>query len=239
MERMLVVVFDNEKKAFEGKSALTKLELEGSIGIFAGAVVVKHADGTVSTKNIDDFGPVGSLTGTALGSLIGLLGGPAGVAVGAISGLGLGALYDIDTARIGGDFLDEVSANLTPNKVAVIADVEEDWTTPVDTRMEALGGTVFRRALWEVRETADDRESAAMKADLVQFKSEIKQAKAERHAKLQKKIDALEAKIDARQKRAEERHEAFKARQNAKLAILKKNAAAAGHAVKELANTPV
>ena len=33
MERMLVVVFDNEKKAYEGKSALSELEREGSITV--------------------------------------------------------------------------------------------------------------------------------------------------------------------------------------------------------------
>ena len=31
MERMLVVVFDSETKAYEGKSALRQLEREGSI----------------------------------------------------------------------------------------------------------------------------------------------------------------------------------------------------------------
>ena len=29
---------------------------------------------------------------------------------------------------------------------AVIADVSEDWTSPIDTRMRSLGGTVYRRA---------------------------------------------------------------------------------------------
>ena len=139
MERMLVVVFDNEKKAFEGESALKQLEREGSFSIYAGAVVVKHADGTVSVKQLDDSGPIGTLTGTAVGSLIGVLGGPVGLAFGAASGLALGALYDVDNARVGEDFLDDVSKSLTPNKVAVVAEVEEEWTTPVDTRMEALG----------------------------------------------------------------------------------------------------
>jgi uncharacterized membrane protein len=60
MERMLVVVFDNEKKAFEGRSALRQLELEDSISIYAGAVVLKHADGTVSVKQLDDDVPVGT-----------------------------------------------------------------------------------------------------------------------------------------------------------------------------------
>ncbi len=239
MERMLVVVFDNEKKAYEGESALKQLEREGLLTIYQEAVVVKHAEGTVSLKQVEPDGPLGPLAGTAVGGLIGLLGGPVGAAVGAASGLTLGALYDLGNARVGGDFLDDASRFLTPNKVAVVAEVEEEWTTPVDTRMEALGGTVLRRALWDVQKTVRDEEIAAMKADLKQLKSEISEAHAERKAKLQTKIGELEAKIDAQQKKTIERREAFEARQNAKRDLLKKNAAAAGRALKDLAHTPV
>lgn len=239
MERMLVVVLDSEKNAFEGSSALRQLELDGSISIYAGAVVAKRADGTVSVKQLDDDAPIGTLTGTAVGSLIGVLGGPVGLAIGALSGMTFGAAYDLDTARVGADFVDDVSSVLLPGKVALIAEIDEEWTTPVDTRMEALGGLVFRRALWEVREQIDDEDAAAMKADLAQLKSEISKANADRRAKLQGKVDQLQAKIEAQQKRASERREAFEARQKAKKAVLKKNAAAAGQALKELAHTPV
>ena len=239
MERMLVVVFDNEKRAYEGRSALTQLQKDGSITIYAGAVVAKHADGTVDVKQLDDFGPAGTLGGTAVGSLIGLLGGPVGMAVGAASGLALGTIYDVETARVGSDFLDDVSKTLTPNKVAVVAEVEEEWTTPVDTRMEQLGGTVFRRALWQVEEQTRREEIAAMKADLAQFKSEAAKAHADRKAKLEKKIYELAAKIDAQDKKATERLNAFEQRQKTKKALLKKNTAAAGRALKELAQTQV
>ncbi len=238
MERMLVVVFDNEKKAYEGKSALKQLEREGSFSIYAGAVVVKHADGTVSVKQLED-GPIGTLTGTAVGSLIGVLGGPVGLAIGAASGLVLGALYDADDIRVGSDFVDDVTKSLMPNKVAIIAEIDEDWTTPVDTRMESIGGIVYRRSLWEVRESADQKENAAMKADLAQLKAELSKVNAERKAKIQKKIDQLKAKIEAQQKKTIERREAFEARQKAKKDVLKQNAKAAASALKQLAKTPV
>src|SRR3972149_4509639 len=131
MERMLVVVYDNETSAYAGKSALHQLEQEGAIVINAGAVVSKDADGTTSVKQYDDFGPVGTLVGTSVGSLIGLLGGPAGLALGAASGFALGGIFDLDNVRVGDDFLDEVSKSLTPGKVAVIAEIDEEWTTPV------------------------------------------------------------------------------------------------------------
>src|SRR6476620_181001 len=78
MDRMLVVVFDNETKAYEGKKALQQLDAEGSIGLYGYAVVGKNPDGTSSLKQSDDVGPLGTLVGTSLGSLIGALFGPVG-----------------------------------------------------------------------------------------------------------------------------------------------------------------
>ena len=140
MDRMLVVVFDNENKAYEGKKALLQLDGEGSISVYAYAVLAKHADGTATVKQGDDSGPIGTLLGTSFGSLIGLLGGPVGLAIGASAGLALGGAADLNNARIGEDFIDDVTKTLLPNRVAVVAEIEEDWTTPVDTRMEAIGG---------------------------------------------------------------------------------------------------
>lgn len=239
MERMLVVVFDNEAKASEGVAALRQLELEGSLMAYAGAVVVKEADGTARVKELDDIGPIGGLVGTSVGSLIGLLGGPAGLVIGAVSGLTLGSLGDLHHARVGEDFILDVDKSLAPGNVAIIAEVDEGWTAPVDTRMEALGGTVLRRALWEVDEEIRQEDIAAMKADLAQLKEEMAKAHADGRAKLQKKIDQLQARIDSRQKEASRRMADFQARQKSKRELLKKNAAAAGRALKELAKTPV
>jgi uncharacterized membrane protein len=236
---MLVVVFDNETKAFEGKSALRQLEREGDLAIYAGAVVTKRADGTADVRQYDDFGPVGALVGTSVGGLVGLLGGPVGVAIGATSGLLLGSIADIGNARVGEDFVADVSKTLTPNKVAVIAEVEEGWTTPVDTRMEALGGTVLRRALWEVENQVHDERVAAMKADVAQFKEEMSKAHEQRKATLKAKIEQLEARIDAQATKVKADHEAFKQRRQAKRELLKNNAAAVGKALKELARTPL
>ena len=107
MDRMLVVVFDSESKAYEGKRALSQLDSDGSIGLWAYAVVAKNADGTATVKQGDDPGPLGSLAGTALGSLIGVLFGPAGAAFGAIAGLSGGATADLVHAGVGDDFVDD------------------------------------------------------------------------------------------------------------------------------------
>jgi len=227
MDRMLVAVFDNEVTAYEGKKALLQLDGEGSISVYAYTVIAKQADGTATVKQGDDAGPIGTLLGTSFGSLIGLLGGPVGIAIGATTGVAAGAAVDLNNARIGDDFIDDVTKVLTPNKFALVAEIEEDWTTPVDTRMEAIGGTVFRRALSDVKHTIHDENVAAMKADLAQMKAEHAKAHANRKAKLQEKINQLDTKIQAQLQKAKERREAAERQAQAKVQVLKAKAAAA------------
>jgi uncharacterized membrane protein len=223
---MLVVVFDTEVKAYDGRNTLLRLENEGSIDVFAYAVVAKNADGTATVKQGDDSGPFGPLVGTSLGSLIGLLGGPAGLAIGATLGLLAGSMADLNNARIGGDFIDDVTRELLPGKFAVLAEVQENWTTPVDVRMEAIGGKVFRRSLSDVEHTQYEEEIAAMKADLAQMKAELAQAHADRKAKLQEKINQLDAKVEARVQNARERRHAAELQAKAKVEALKAKAVA-------------
>ena len=230
MDRMLVVVFDNESKAYEGKRALSQLDSDGSIGLWAYAVVAKNADGTAVVKQGDDPGPLGTLGGTALGSLIGLLFGPAGAAVGAIAGFSGGATADLVHAGVGDDFIDDVSKFLLPNKVALVAEIDEDWTFPVDNRMEALGGIVFRRARSDVRHTIHEEDVASMKADMAQFKAEHAQAHADRKAKLQEKINQLDSKIQGQLQTAKEKRQAAEREAQAKAQILKSKAAVAAAA---------
>ena len=227
MDRMLVVVFDNETGAYEGKKALVQLDDEGSISVYGYAVITKNADGTASIKQGDDAGPLGTLVGTSLGSLIGLLGGPAGVAIGAAAGMGAGSAADIDNARVGDDFITDVTKQLLPNRVAVVAEIEEDWTTPVDTRMEAIGGTVYRRAVSDVTHQVNQEDVSAMKADMAQLKAEHAQARADRKAKLETKINQLDSKIQAQLQNAKEKHQAAEREAQAKAQILKSKAASA------------
>jgi uncharacterized membrane protein len=227
MDRMLVVVFDNETKAYEGKRALMQLDNEGSISVYAYAVITKHPDGTTTVKQEDDYGPIGTLLGTSLGSLIGLLGGPVGLAIGAATGVVGGAAVDLNNARVGEDFIQDVSKTLVPNKVAVVAEIDEDWTMPVDTRMEAIGGIVFRRALSDVKHTIHEENVNAMKADVAQMKAEQAKVHADRKAKLQEKINQLDSKIQAQLQKANERRAAAERQEQAKVQVLKAKAAAA------------
>ncbi len=227
MDRILVVVFDNESKAYEGEKALQQLDGDGSISVYGHAVLVKNPDGTTMVRQSDDRGPFGTLVGTLLGSLIGLLGGPTGFAIGAAVGLVGGATSDLNKARIGDEFVADVAKALLPNRAAVVAEIEEESNTAVDTRMEDLGGTIFRKAVSEVKHTIHAEHIAAVKAELAQTTAEHAKADADRKAKLQEHINQLESKLQAWLEEDQERRQAAEREAQAKAMILKAKAAVA------------
>jgi uncharacterized membrane protein len=205
MDKMLAVVFNDEKAAYEGTRALSELNAQGSIEVDALAVIKKNADGTVATKQVDGDFPIQTFAGTAIGAVIGVLAGPVGVAAGAAAGAWAGMIGDLYAAGVDADFVSDVSTALTSGKCAVIAEVEEEWVTPIDTRMETLGGVVYRTPRSTAEEDQWKRETAAAKAQLDQLKTEHAQARADRKAKLQKQIEELSKRLNARFERAKAR----------------------------------
>jgi uncharacterized membrane protein len=221
MNKILVAVFDTEPAAFEGQSALKELHESGDITLYATAVIVKDAAGTVGLKQAVDEGPIGTGLGLLTGSLIGLLAGPVGVAVGASVGALTGLLVDLGESGIGMDFVDEVAKTLSPSKVAVLAEVEETWVTPVDTRLGQLGAVVFRHQRSEIIEDQLNREAAAWDAELKQLEEEMRQADAETKATVQKKIEAVRKKLAATQAAAEARLEQTQRETDAKIETMR------------------
>ena len=145
MEDILIVVFDSEGTAYEGLDYLNQLDRDGIIDIYAGWVIEKEADGRVTEKAWQGNFTLHTIAGSAPDVLIGLFGGPAGIGIGPTVG-GLTAVdRDHHSAGVNSrHFIDDVAAILKPGKFAMVADVNGKYVTTIDTRMEALGGTVFR-----------------------------------------------------------------------------------------------
>lgn len=108
-----------------------------------------------------------------------------------------------------------------------MADVDEEWVTPVDSRMEPLGGVVFRRARGEFIDAQIERGIAADKAELARLQAERDRAVGEAKVKLQAKIDATQKRIQTRRDGIEAKIESIKREEEAKIKSLEEQAAKA------------
>lgn len=195
MSNFVAVIFPDEKAAYNGVHAMKQLHEEGTISLYSHAVVQRGAKGTLDYKETQLDGPVGTGLGALLGGLVGVLGGPVGMGVGMAAGTMLGASSDLFNLGVGGDFVESIEKQLTAGKTAVIAEVAEDWTTPLDTRMQEIGGAV-------VRETRDDFIDDRVNRRIATRKQEFAHRRAEFDAKVAgKKVEFIERAVASAQEK--------------------------------------
>ncbi|MGI9424507.1 MAG: DUF1269 domain-containing protein, partial [Hyphomicrobiaceae bacterium] len=225
MSKYLVVEFPNESKAYEGSQALRDLHMDGNISVYAAAVIEKQENGSLVVKDAADEGPIGTAVGMLTGGLVGLLAGPAGVAAGMISGGALGSIADLDNAGVGLDFVDAVGKRMSSGSTAVIAEIEEYWSAPVDTRMTALGGTVHRKWRVDFADQQMEQEIKAWNDELDELNAELDQAAADAKAAIQTRISEVKASVKEAGDKISSRLAQLESQASAKIKELKDQAA--------------
>jgi DNA anti-recombination protein RmuC len=123
--------------------------------------------------------------------------------------------------------LADVMETLTPGKFALVAEITESWTIPLDSRMEALGGTVFRTWRIDVEDEQIERDIQANRREHQELKEEWNQAVGDAKEKLIAKIQATEAKLQALDDRIEKKAETMMKESDAKVEKLNQQIAKA------------
>jgi uncharacterized membrane protein len=205
MSKFVFIVFPNESKAYDGVRALRELHGEGSLTVYAAAVITKERSGNISVKQAEDQGPLGTAVGGLVGGLVGLAAGPAGAAIGLGSGALAGAMADLLNAGVQVDFLEAAADKLTPGRAAVIAEVMEDWDTPLDTRMGPLGGVVIRELRTDFSDAQMEMSMREWQAELTSLQADWDRAAEDQRARLRARIDEAQARLKEAARQTEER----------------------------------
>jgi uncharacterized membrane protein len=202
MNEMLVAVFDTEDAADKGLHALKDLHQEGSISLYAWALIAKNRDGAISVKQRSGESFVGTGLGLLMGGIVGILGGPAGAAVGGAIGSYVGLLADWARHGIDLHFLDDVSKTLAAGKAAVLAEIEESWVSPVELRLKEQGGIVFRRFRTEMIDDQLLQEEAALEKSLERLEDALDKANAANRDAIQDNMLDVKQRLKAVQDQA-------------------------------------
>jgi len=228
MDKILVAVFPNDTRAYEGLRALQDLDGQGTITVYAKALIEVGEESGVVVKEGADEGPLGTPVALLTGSLLGPLAGSIGMAVAAGAGTLGRVLYDLSRIGVDEDFLTEVGEALRPGRAAVVAEIWEERISPVDAHVEALGGCAYRRVRKEIIDGAIEQDVAALRAELASLAAELGSAPEGQRAHLVERIDATRAKLRAAQQRAKTVLDAVTRESEAKIAYLEVRVAQAG-----------
>jgi uncharacterized membrane protein len=195
-ENVVVVRFTEPSKAYEALSVLKQCDANDRIALKSAAVVERTTAGELHTlEDWDNLGPVGMASGSLIGMLIGVLGGPVGVLLGWGGGAVVGGAFDVDRAEESDEALTVLGRAIPPGSTAVVASVEEPVVEVVDAEMGMLGGEVTRRSLVDVmselataHEAADAAAHEARRVVREKRKAEFQGGVEERVAKLKEKL---------------------------------------------------
>jgi uncharacterized membrane protein len=157
MDNYIAAVFDTEAEATDGLHALWNLDTAGDITVHGAAVIKRDNLGYIQVATKETHPGLRTAIGVGVGALLGALAGPIGAAAGATIATGTAAGIGAAAGGVAGLTGDAVKAGeheqaayetgftINPGQSAVVAEVSEDWTAPIDTAMTRIGGIVFRR----------------------------------------------------------------------------------------------
>ncbi len=194
---VIAVSFEDRSKAYEALSELKGAALEGRVDLLSATIVTRDEYGRLSSPEGGDVvAGAATVSGSLIGLMIGVIGGPIGMLFGWTGGLLVGGAFDIRRADRTDSVLGEISRAIPLGGTAVVAEVDEYAFEVVDTLMLELGGTVYRRptelVLAEIEAAEDAYRKAQKEADRIvreQRKAERRQNAQERMADLKEKLE--------------------------------------------------
>jgi uncharacterized membrane protein len=199
-DSVIAVSFEDDSNAYGALTRLKELDAQGQLEVGEATVVVRDADGKVTEKAESGSYPVpGTTAGGLIGLLIGIIGGPLGILIGGATGALFGSIIDIDEADRTDSVLGEISRSVRPGHTAVLARVGEQTPEVVDVAMRDLGGTVVRRATYDVEAELAAAAEAEREAKHEARKALIKARKEEQKEKVHAKVDELKAKFNGQE----------------------------------------
>ena len=163
--RVIVAMFQTQNQAYDAAAAMQRLDDDGMIELKRGAIATKDAKGNLTIPDSKHVGSAwGLLGGGLIGAVLGAMLGPAavaagatasvaasaataGAAVGTLGGGAMGSLVDLSEFGLSTEFIDEVTTQLYPGDTALIVEVSEGSTEPIDRIVSRYGGRIYRPEL--------------------------------------------------------------------------------------------
>lgn len=146
MSNLVVITFDNMEEAGKVRESIRQQEKGGRISLDDSAVVVKDEDGKVHVKNQMDRGvKIGAVGGGLLGLLLaGIFFPVAGIVVGVLGGMGVGALADLGIQK---KFVKEVSEGIEDGTSAIFLIVRDSDPNAALAALRPYKGTIYQTSL--------------------------------------------------------------------------------------------
>jgi uncharacterized membrane protein len=193
MTNLLIASFQQEAEAIEASHKLNDLETMGDITVYEMVVIKKNAAGETVVLQADTDEGTRTISGMAIGALIGSLAGPVGFVAGIFTGTLAGMAAEEDHYGFTEEVTSKLAAQLQPGETAVLAEIDEDDEVFVDGTLKPLGATLTRTDVDYEYDEYSDEEMDELDEEIATERAKIKSATDTEKSKIRKEIAHLKA----------------------------------------------
>ncbi len=195
MANIIVVSFKEETKAIEALHKIKELDAYGDITLYEHMMIRKKENNHYEILNDQTDGEGWrTLTGLALGGLLGALAGPIGIIVGLYTGTLAGAIWDITRFDFEEDFISKVNNKMKAGNIAFVAEVGEDSSVFIDTALKPFNAEITRSEAGVDYDDFVDEQVEELEEEIEDEREKLKKATADEKVKIKTKIANLKAK---------------------------------------------
>lgn len=195
MAHIIIVSFKEETKAIEALHKIKELDDYGDITLYEDMMIRKKENNQYQVLN-DETEDEGwrTITGMALGGLIGAITGPVGLVVGLYSGTLVGAIFDGSHFNFEKNFIKKVSNKMEVGEIVIIAEVSEDSDVFIDNALKPYTSEIIRSEAELEYDDYIDEHIEDLEDKIEDEREKIKKATKDEKVKINAKIADLKAK---------------------------------------------
>ena len=194
MTSLVVISFTREEQAVEASNKLGDLESSGSITVYEKVMAKKAPDGKVSVLESDTSEGLRTISGMALGTMVGAFLGPVGLVAGIFTGTVLGAAVEGDYFDFAEDFATKAIDELQPGTVVIVAEIYEEGPASLDLAMEPFEARVSRSNIDYVHDDYVDGKIKGIEDKIAAERKKLHSAIETDRANIRQKIGHLKEK---------------------------------------------
>lgn len=197
-KNVAVVRFTEPSKAYQALSVLKQCDADSRIELESAAIVERTPEGELRIpESADNVGLAGMASGSVIGMLLGVLGGPVGVMLGWGAGAMVGGAFDIDRDVTSYEALAILGKAIPAGSTAVIASVDESAVEVIDGEMAKLDGVVTRQPVAAVIDELEAAQDEAAAAKREARRASFEKKKTELSTEVKEHVGALKTKLHA------------------------------------------
>jgi uncharacterized membrane protein len=194
MANIIVVPFKEESKAIEALHKIKELDAYGDITLYEHMMIRKLDNNKFQVLDDKTEGQGWrTLTGAAVGGLLGVLAGPVGFVIGLYSGLAIGAAVDISRYEFEKNFIKKVSNKLSIGVIAIIAEVSENSSFFIENAIGAFTSEIIMSEAGMEFDDYLDEQIEELEDKIEEERENLKKAVTKEKIKVIAKIAGLKA----------------------------------------------